>query len=431
VSKTAQTATAAPAAAGRRPRAPRQFHAFRALTWASWVVQARNFSSLFFGFLFPLIFISVFGLFTAQGPTKINLGVIDGSDTTSPVYQSLAYIRDHPDDPEIKKLQLTLTLPSGPRDTLLADLRKGDLDGVIGITPVTRTVTPPTLPSPAASPSPSPAAGVPPAPATPRAAQGTVQGYDVALTTSLASPQSAAGVSQLLAQIDNQVNLRASGVTTLPVQMSADSVQGKSARYVDFIIPGQIGFSLLSIAVFGTAFGFVVLKRTLVLKRIFATPTRPTTIVLAQGTSRLLIALAQVLVLLGAAVYLPFIQFRLADGLTTFTEMIVVAIFGLICFLGLGLIIAGLFNNEQALGPVINLVTLPQFLLSGVFFSTDAFPGWIQPIANNLPLSFLNTALRKIANEGATLYDVRLQLLGLAIWGVVTYTIAIRTFKWE
>ncbi len=83
------------------------------------------------------------------------------------------------------------------------------------------------------------------------------------------------------------------------------------------------------------------------------------------------------------------------------------------------------------MGPVINLVTLPQFLLGGTFFPTDSFPAWIKPIADNMPLSYLNVALRSIASRRATLWDVRTQLLGLTIWGVITYAIAIRTFKWE
>ena len=106
-------------------------------------------------------------------------------------------------------------------------------------------------------------------------------------------------------------------------------------------------------------------------------------------------------------------------------------LFGLIVFLGMGLIIAGNFNNENSMGPVINLITLPQFLLSGTFFSTSNFPDWLQPIANNLPLSYLNVALRQVASDGASLWDVRGQILGLLIWGVISYVIAIVTFKWE
>src|SRR5262249_50109936 len=186
---------------------------------------------------------------------------------------------------------------------------------------------------------------------------------------------------------------------------------------------------LLSIAIFGTAFGFVVLKRTLVLKRIFATPSRPRRLVLGEGAARLVIAAAQVIVILLVGVF--FFSFHLANGVTTFLEMLALCLFGLIVFLGMGLIIAGNFNNENSMGPVVNLITFPQFLPSAALFSTSSSPDWLQPIANNLPLSYLNVALRQIASDGATLWDVRGQILGLLIWGVISYVIAIVTFKWE
>jgi ABC-2 type transport system permease protein len=426
VAKRTQTVEPAQVTSRVRPgRPPRQGRAFASLTWASILGQVRNVSTLVFGFIFPLAFISVFGLFNSTGPTKVNLGVVNGTDTTTPVYQALSYVQDHPSD------QLKLTLTLGSQDALTTKLSHGDLDGVLTITPATRTVVvPPGVPSPTALPT---ATGTPGAAGsqggqpTPR----TIAGYDVTLVTSLASPQGAAAAQGVVGGIANQVNLRMAGLTTLPVQLSTSSVQGTKFSYIDFILPGMLGFSLLSIAIFGTAFGFVVLKQTLVLKRIFATPTRPTTIVLAQGAARLLIAVLQVVVILLAGIYLPFINYHLADGAATFAQMLVVALFGLVTFLGMGLIIAGNFRDENAMGPVINLVTMPQFLLGGTFFPTDSFPAWIKPLADNMPLSYLNVALRDIASQGASLWDVRGQLLGLTVWGVITYAVAIKTFKWE
>lgn len=406
----------------RKSRPPRQGRAFLAMTNASVLAQVRNISTLVFGFLFPLAFIAVFGLFNTSGPTKLKLGIIDGADSSGPVYQSLSFLQDHPSD------QLTVTLSVGSQDALMTKLSHGDLDGVIAISPVERTIVTPNV---APTPTIGTGAGTPtPTPPTLPTVR-TVAGYDVTLTTSQASPQTAAAAQSVVGAVSNQINLQMAGLTTLPVQVTQASVEGQKFSYIDFVLPGMLGFSLLSIAIFGTAFGFVVLKRTLVLKRIFATPTRPTTIVLAQGAARLIIAFVQVLVILLAGIYLPFIRFDLAQGATTFAQLVVVSLFGLVTFLGMGLIIAGNFRDENAMGPVINLVTLPQFLLGGTFFPTDSFPAWIKPLADNMPLSYLNIALRNIASQGATLWDVRGPLLGLAIWGVLTYAIAIRTFKWE
>jgi ABC-2 type transport system permease protein len=77
------------------------------------------------------------------------------------------------------------------------------------------------------------------------------------------------------------------------------------------------------------------------------------------------------------------------------------------------------------------MITLPQFLLSGTFFSINVFPTWLQPICRALPLTYLNDALRKVAFEGASLIDVSHQILIMLIWGVVVYVAATKAFKWE
>jgi ABC-2 type transport system permease protein len=402
-------------------RAPSQWAAFVAMTRASFVAQTRSLANLFFGFLFPLVFIAVFGLL-GNGGTNIKLGVSDGSDQQSPIYLALTHIS-------------AVQLSHGSASSLEADLRSGKLDGVLSITAVPIPAgqgpgqTVPSQGSPTVAPGAGsqPAAGGQPGTGGFPGAAGT--GYAVTLTTTSASPQNAAAAQAFVQGVVDQVNVRAAGITTPAVTLATKDIAGRKYTYIDFVLPGQLGFSLLSIAIFGTAFGFVVLKRTLVFKRIFATPTRPTTIVLAQGASRLIIAFAQVIVLLVAGVY--FFNFYLAHGAETFAEMLLVSLFGLVAFLGFGLIVAGNFRDENAMGPVVNLITLPQFLLGGSFFPTDSFPKWLQPVANNLPLSYLNDALRKIASDGASLYDVRWQLLGILAWGVVTYLVAIRTFKWE
>lgn len=382
----------------KNARKPRQGRAFLALTWASLLGQVRNFSALFFGFLFPIIFISIFGLLGNAGNANINLGVTTDSDQSSPVYQALSGIS-------------SIKITHGSTEDLTTKLKRGDVDAMVTIVSAQR-------------PAPQPPTGQLGAPA-------TITGYDVTLTTSNASPTTGATASAIISGISDKVNLGYAGVTPghEAILLTSSNVEGTKFSYIDFALPGQLGFSLLSIAIFGTAFGFIVLKRTLVFKRIFATPTRPTTIILAQGASRLIIAAAQVAVLLGVGVVV--FHFHLANGALTFFEMMFVGLFGLVTFLGLGLLIAGNFRDENAVGPIINLITLPQFLLAGTFFPITALPHWLQPIANVLPLAFMNEALRNIASRGDNLWDVRQQLLGLLIWGVVTYILAIRTFKWE
>jgi len=99
--------------------------------------------------------------------------------------------------------------------------------------------------------------------------------------------------------------------------------------------------------------------------------------------------------------------------------------------MGFGFVVSGIAKNESSVPPIANIITLPQFLLSGTFFSINVFPSWLQPISRALPLTYLNDALRKVAFEGAGLFDVTHQIFIMLIWGVVIYAVAVKLFKWE
>jgi ABC-2 type transport system permease protein len=123
--------------------------------------------------------------------------------------------------------------------------------------------------------------------------------------------------------------------------------------------------------------------------------------------------------------------FTLYHGFLTFIEIMVVCAIALLVFMGFGFAISGIAKSESAIPPFSNLVTLPQFLLAGTFFPIDNFPKWMQVFCNLLPLTYLNDALRKISFDGASLWEVRLDILALLIWGVIIYAIAGKVFKWE
>jgi ABC-2 type transport system permease protein len=109
----------------------------------------------------------------------------------------------------------------------------------------------------------------------------------------------------------------------------------------------------------------------------------------------------------------------------------VLSFIALILFMGFGFIVSGIAKTESTIPPLANIVTLPQFLLAGTFFSIDVFPSWLQPICKVLPLTHFNDAMRKIAFEGAHLTDCLTQIGILALWAVVVYAVAIKVFKWE
>jgi ABC-2 type transport system permease protein len=208
-----------------------------------------------------------------------------------------------------------------------------------------------------------------------------------------------------------------------------DRKEIRQYKTIDFILPGQLGFSLLSSGVFGVAFMFFSLRNTLVLKRFFATPISRTHIVLGEGLARVLFQMLTAIVIILAGKFL--FGFTLVNGVVTFFDMLFLSFIGLIVFMGLGFIVSGLAKNESTIPPFANLLTLPQFLLGGTFFSVDAFPKWLQPISKALPLTHLNTAMRAVAFEGQSLWDVKNEIGIILIWGVIVYIVAIKVFKWE
>lgn len=126
-----------------------------------------------------------------------------------------------------------------------------------------------------------------------------------------------------------------------------------------------------------------------------------------------------------------FFDFTLIHGFETFIEMLVLSFIGLIVFMGFGFIVSGLAKNDSTIPPFANLITLPQFLIGGTFFSIDVFPKWLQPISKALPLTHLNTALRQVAFEGQNLWDVKMEIGILLLWGIAVYAVAVKVFKWE
>jgi ABC-2 type transport system permease protein len=205
--------------------------------------------------------------------------------------------------------------------------------------------------------------------------------------------------------------------------------QVREYRTIDFILPGQLGFSLLSAGIFGVAFLFFGLRQQLVLKRFYATPIRRGYIILGEGISRVIFQLLTAVIIIGIG-YFAF-RFTLVNGWMTFLEIMVLSFLALLVFMGFGFIISGVAKNESSIPPLANLITMPQFLLAGTFFSIDVFPKWLQPISKALPLTYFNNAMRKIAFEGVHLSDCGLELAMLIGWGVVAYAVAIKVFKWE
>ncbi len=364
-----------------------QLRAMLAITKGSLKAILRNPSAVAFSFGFPLIFILVFGFIGGGAPT-VNIALANQRDTSTWVIQAL------------QKDPLIRLAAYADGAAMRADLVKGRIAAIISL-------------DSSASP-------------------GFTQ-YTVHILSSSASSDKYPIVKSGLAQVfEGAVEQHMTGPYARYKPLVIDELpqlHGREYSMIDFILPGMLGFSLLSAAVFGVAFLFFSLRQQLVLKRYYATPIGKRYIVLGEGLSRVLFQLITAVVIIGMG-KLVF-HFTLVHGWLTFVEMLFLSLFGLIVFMGFGFIISSVAKSESTIPPFANLFTLPQFLLGGTFFSTEAFPNWLQHICDVLPLKQLNDAMRNVAFEGAHLTDCGKQLGILAIWGIVTYAVAVRVFKWE
>ena len=208
--------------------------------------------------------------------------------------------------------------------------------------------------------------------------------------------------------------------------LRTELINSRNLTYIDFLLPGILAMSIMQGGVFGVAFSFVILKKRGILRRLLATPMPTRDFILAQVCSRLFILMLQVLVMVGAGVLLFKLHF-----IGSIFNMLVVGVLGGTIFLALGFALSGISKSEDQVAPLANIITLPMMMLSGVFFSRANLPGFAHTITNFFPLTYLADGLRAIAIEGATLFDVKTQLLGLAVWAVITLFIAVKAFRWE
>ena len=198
------------------------------------------------------------------------------------------------------------------------------------------------------------------------------------------------------------------------------------SRYVDWLIPGLVGMGIIATSVWGIAFSIVQARMRKLLKRMVASPMRKSHYLLAQVLARLLFLLPEVAIPLLFGRYV--IGMPLRGSLVALT---VVSLVGALSCGGIGLLAASRTKTFEAISGLINLILLPMWIASGVFFSASRFPDALQPFVQALPLTALVDALRAVVLEGATLPAVAGELAILAFWGIVPFVIALKVFRWR
>ena len=202
--------------------------------------------------------------------------------------------------------------------------------------------------------------------------------------------------------------------------------QEPGSRYIDFLIPGLLGLSLMGGGLWGVGFVTVEMRIRKLLKRFLATPMSKSQFLLSIMVSRMLFMVPEVLLLVFFA--------RIVFGVQVFGSPLALAfliLFGSVMFSGIGLLIASRAKTLEAVSGILNLIMMPMWIGSGVFFSRERYPDAMQPFLRALPLTPLVDALRGVMLEGQTLVGTWQELVILAAWGLVSFGLALRFFRWS
>ncbi len=358
----------------------------RSLTIASIKMYFRNVSAVFFTLFIPIMLVVIFGLLSGgdgKGSIKVDLK----NYSSTPMAKS--YVE------AVKKIdvfKINEVDESKARD----DLGKGKVDLEVVIPKEFGEAG---------------AAGLKPA--------------EIKTYFNKSKPGNGTSASLIFGQVANQFNNQLTGVPQI-ITLKSEGVTTNNLGYIDYLLPGIMAMSIMQLGIFSVAFGFISYKTSGALRRLQATPTSPANFLVAQSITRLIIGFLQVGLLLALGIWL--FHMHLVGNVFT---LLTVATLGTLMFLAFGFAVAGWARDENQAAPVANLVSFPMLFLSGTFFPRDNFPAYLQHITDYLPLTFVADAMRVISNEGASLWAVRGDVLGIVVWGVIGYLIADKLFSWE
>ena len=341
----------------------------------------RDRQSIFFSLFFPIIFMTIFAFANNSEVDPIKLGIVNNS--TSEVASDFSQmLNDNP----------LFTVTEGEESNLRTELVEGDQTMVLIL---------------------------------PEDFDAQNDGAELRLLVDAAQVQQLGLIMPLLEQTLISIEREFRNIEPM-FTLTIEDVQARSQRYLDFLLPGLMAFTLMQLSIAGSGFNIVEFRRKGILKRLFVTPIKPHDFITAIVLARMAIILIQLTVLILFAV--TILDVRIVGNFASFYLMIILGTFIFLC---LGFCLGSIATTQQAVMAVGNLVIFPQIFLSGVFYPIESMPELIQPIANLLPLSFVSTAIREIANNGASLLEITPTLIGIAAWFVIAFVLATRLFVWK
>ena len=348
------------------------------------MIFLRDRQSIFFSLFFPIIFMTVFGFVNNGQQEPLNIGVVNESDSVVAA-----------DFVQQLKDSLVFNVTIGTEGLLRSELEEGDQTMVLVIPEIFNT------------------------------ANLDRQSVELRILVDAAQLAQLSLVMPLLEQ--TLIEIEREFRDTEPMfSLAIEDVQARSQSYLDFLLPGLMAFTLMQLSIAGSGYNIIEFRRKGILKRLFVTPIQPKDFITAIVLARTTIVLTQLFVLITFAVLVLDVQI-----IGSFAAFFFVVILGTFIFLNLGFCLGSIAKTQQAAIMIGNIVIFPQIFLSGVFYPIESMPEFVQPVANVLPLSFVSTGMRDIANEGVSLLAIMPSLIGIAVWLVVSYVLATRLFVWK
>ena len=356
----------------------------RRLAFTFMKIFLRDRQSIFFSLFFPVIFMTVFGFVNNSEQDPISIGVVN--ESSAQVAQD--FVDELVNDP---LFEVTIGEESPLREELIA----GDQTMVL--------VLPPGF----------------------DVQNAATESAQIRVLVDAAQVRQLGMIMPVLEQELLSIERAFRGIEPM-FSITLEDVQARSQRYLDFLLPGMLAFTLMQLAIAGSGFNIVEYRRKGILKRLFVTPIQPKDFIAAIVVARTGIVLIQLTVLILFAVFVLDVRI-----IGNFAAFYLIVLLGTFVFLNIGFCLGSIAKTQQAIGAVGNIVIFPQIFLSGIFYPIESMPALVQPIAKVLPLSFVSSALRDIANEGATLLQIYPSLIGIAVWFVIGFILATRLFVWK
>ncbi|MFO0862223.1 MAG: ABC transporter permease [Candidatus Saccharibacteria bacterium] len=372
----------------QHPHHKKRWLAYKTLTVASVKMYFRNRSAVFFTLFIPVMFILIFGAFNSTKQSSFKLTIVNNSNSEL-AGQFTRALEDNKNVFDASQNNL---------DNAKDLLDKGKTDLIIVVPPEFGAIDTSTQ---------------------------KLKNAEIITYYNKGQPQAGQAASLVIGQIVSGFNNQ---ITRTPVIYSVNSqgINTHNLSYLDYLVPGILALSIMQLGIFSIAFAFVSFKSTGALRRLFVTPTHPISFIFGQSVARFLIAFLQI----GLLLALSILVFKV-HVVGSILNMFILAFLGIIVFLMFGFAVAGWAKDENQAAPIANLITFPMLFLSGTFIPRDNLPVWLQKITGILPLTYLADAMRSVSTLGYSLWQVRMDILGLLVWGIVMFIVAIKVFKWE